>query len=227
MTSEARADVRDMYMAHTTFRREFRLAPGLVRGVPAGDVERAGVVADHLGLVEGMLMHHHQAEDKHIWPRLLERAGSDAAPIVTVMEQQHETLDVALETTRELLHTWAGTADPAHGTALAEALERLVPPLVEHLAVEEETAVPLIEEYITATEWQQTVADGAEGVDPEQMPLLLGMMMYEGDPDTVRDVIAGLPPEIGPVMAELAPAAWAGYAEQVYGTATPEQVGKP
>ncbi|MFC8076691.1 hypothetical protein ACFUN8_14280 [Streptomyces sp. NPDC057307] len=46
MKDERHADVRDMYMAHTMFRREIGLAPALVRGVESGNAERAGVVAD-------------------------------------------------------------------------------------------------------------------------------------------------------------------------------------
>ena len=42
------ADARDMFAAHTLFRREFGLMPGLVRAVAAGDTKRSALVADHV-----------------------------------------------------------------------------------------------------------------------------------------------------------------------------------
>ncbi|MGH3764149.1 MAG: hypothetical protein ACRDS0_09355 [Pseudonocardiaceae bacterium] len=50
-------DTRDMIAVHTAFRREFRLAPGLVRGTAVGDASRASIVGAHLG-----------AEEQHILP---------------------------------------------------------------------------------------------------------------------------------------------------------------
>ena len=53
--SEADAvDTRDMVVVHTAFRREFGLAPALVRGVATGDRRRAGVVAQHLDMLTAM-----------------------------------------------------------------------------------------------------------------------------------------------------------------------------
>jgi hypothetical protein len=168
MSIEPLADVRDMYMAHTMFRREIGLAPALIRDVADGDFERAAIVAEHLDIVETILDHHHRCEDGHLWERLIDRAGPD---------------------------------------------------------VEEERAIPLIEKHITAAEWGAMIADGGVGLSPEQMTLTFGLMTYEGDPDTVRDVIATMPPEIASAIGDLAGQAFARHALRVYGTATPERLG--
>jgi iron-sulfur cluster repair protein YtfE (RIC family) len=104
-----------MYMAHTMFRREIGLAPALIRGVAAGDVERAVIVADHLGIVDNSLHHHHTAEDRHLWPRLAERAGDEAEPVVQVMEAQHGAIDKLLDELRAGLA--AGVAPPTRRSA--------------------------------------------------------------------------------------------------------------
>ena len=65
----APTDTRVMGLIHTIYRREFRLAGEVVRGVAAGDTARAAVVADHLELVHDNLHHHHTAEDDLLWPR--------------------------------------------------------------------------------------------------------------------------------------------------------------
>jgi hypothetical protein len=43
---------------------------------------------------------------------------------------------------------------------LADTAAELHERLVEHLATEEERALPLIERHITAAEWGQMIADG-------------------------------------------------------------------
>jgi hemerythrin-like domain-containing protein len=225
MTNEPLADVRDMYMSHTMFRREIGLAPALIRDVADGNVERAATVADHLGLVDTVLHHHHVAEDTFVWPRLVERAGEEAEEIVQVMEQQHGSLDKLLDEVRAGLAQWPHTADAELGDVLADKIEQLHSQLVAHLAAEEDLAIPLIEKHITATEWAQMIGESAADVPPEQMPLVFGMVAYEGDPDTVRDIIAQMPPEVSGVIGELAAAAYAAQAQRVHGTATPARIG--
>ncbi|GAB3958514.1 hypothetical protein GCM10027614_76180 [Micromonospora vulcania] len=78
--NEPMADVRDMYMAHTMFRREFRLLPQLVRDVVPGDTQRAEVVANHADTVCHILHVHHEGEDMALWPRLVERGGKRPPP---------------------------------------------------------------------------------------------------------------------------------------------------
>jgi hypothetical protein len=225
MSNEPLADVRDMYMAHIMFRREIGLAPALIRGVADGDAERAAVVADHVRLVDTVLHHHHEAEDEHLWHRLIARAGAGAEPVVRTMTDQHGTIDELLGEVRAELTPWSEGADPVRGTALAETLTLLHERLVEHLAVEEEQALPLIEKHITAAEWGQMIAAGAADVAPERMPLIFGLMAYEADPGTVRDIIASMPPEVSSVIGDLAGQAFAAHAERVHGTATPERIG--
>lgn len=225
MTNKAMADVRDMYMAHTMFRREIGLAPVLIREVQGGDVERAAIVADHFQVVDNSLLHHHVAEDKHLWPRLAERAGAEADSVVRVMEEQHGAIDTLLDEVRAGLARWRGTADAAQGQAVAAAVTRLNEHLVEHLAVEEDLALPLVENHITVEEWGQMIADSAGDVAPEQIPLIFGMMAYEADPKTVRDIIAQMPPEISGVIGDLASESYAAHARRVYGTAAPARIG--
>ena len=228
MSDEPLADVRDMYMAHTMFRREFGLAPALIRGVADGDLERASVVAEHLRLVENGLHHHHTAEDKHLWPRLLERSGVGVEPvvhIVRVMQAQHDGVDRVLGQVRTGLAQWLAAADAVQRETLADSAEQLAGLLAEHLTTEEQLALPLIEKLITAAEWSAMIAGGAGDVAPEQIPLIFGMMAYEADPDVVRDIIAQMPPEVSGIIGDLAAEAFAEHAQLVYGTRTPERIG--
>ena len=90
--NEPLADARDMFAAHTIFRREFGLMPGLIRAVAAGDKQRSALVADHVAFVSSILNHHHSGEDTYVWPPLQERCPGDCAALVDVMEEQHHAI---------------------------------------------------------------------------------------------------------------------------------------
>ena len=216
------ADTRDMYTVHTMFRREYALLPGLVRAVAAKDEERAKVVAGHVRLVNLILHHHHMAEDENLWPALLRRAPREIDPVIHLLESQHEALDVLLDEVDARLDGWAGGADSADGEGLAAVLRRLVAALYEHMSLEEKLALPLVERYIFAAEWEAMIAAGAADIPPETGPLVVGMLMYEGGLDCV-------PPQMRDVLGEMAPRAYASYCEGVHGTPTPprsDEVGK-
>jgi DUF438 domain-containing protein len=215
------ADTRDMYMAHILLRREFGLAPGVVRTVSEGDVSRAAVVADHLELISGILHGHHAAEDALLWPRLLDRGSEEVAAVVHLMEGQHEAIDEANREIKKELGPWRGNARVVHRDVLADALERLNSVLVEHTALEEQHILPLAEKYITASEWQELGTQAMKEVPSKKMPLAFGMAMYEGDPEVIKEVLT-----LAPLMARLTmpfvgPRVYASYARRLYGTATP------
>jgi hemerythrin-like domain-containing protein len=221
VTNEPYADVREMYMAHTMFRREFGLLPELIDDVDAADAVRARIIAQHFELIQTVLAHHHHAEDEYLWPRILQRAGSEGGRVVAAMEAQHREIDKAIADLEAILPGWRETGERAQGAALADAARRLTPLLAEHLTAEEEQALPLVGRFVTAAEWGEMVAAGGAGIAPEQMPLLFGFMTYEGDPEVVQLAIDQMPPEIRAVLPVLAGNAFAQHATVVYGTATP------
>jgi hemerythrin-like domain-containing protein len=215
------AMTREMIMVHTAFRREFGLMPSLVQGVAEGDTERAGVVADHIGMIGSVLHHHHSGEDRVLWPLLLERCPEQLAPLIHTMEAHHERVADIGGQLAKTADAWRSEADAANRDAAVALLGELLPVLKEHLGTEEERVMPLIEQHITADEWDGMVAAGAATMPPEALTLGLGMMMYEGEPSAVQDALANIPAEVRGIVAEQAPAAYAAYAQRVYGTATP------
>lgn len=215
------AMTREMIMVHTAFRREFGLMPALVSSVAEGDVRRAGVVADHIGMIGAILHHHHSGEDRVLWPLLLERCPEQLAPLIHTMEAHHERVADLGGQLSKTVDAWRSEADATNRDVATGILGELLPVLREHLGTEEERVMPLIEENITADEWDGMVAEGAASMSPEALPLALGLMMYEGEPAAVQDALANIPAELRGVVAEQAPAAYAAYAQAVYGTASP------
>lgn len=214
-------DTRDMVVVHTAFRREFRLAPALVRGVAEGDVRRAGVVADHLDLMTTMLHHHHETEDRLLWPALLERVPAELAPTVTLMERQHERIHAANDSVTQRLPRWRAGASSDAGEQLARALEEVNAALAEHLTAEEEYLLPIAARHMTATEWQRMGEEGMAGIKGSQLPLAFGMLQYEGDPEVIAEMLSHAPALARLLMPLMAPRAFARYARRIHGTATP------
>ena len=83
----------------------------------------------------------------------------------------------------------------------------------EHMSLEEERILPLVERYVTAAEWAEMVQKGAARVRRDDIPLIMGMIMYEGGGELG-------PPEVR-ALRDAAPEAFASYARRVHGTATP------
>jgi hypothetical protein len=210
-----------MFAAHTMFRREFGLMPGLVRAVTPGDKQRATLVADHIALMSGVLSQHHVGEDRHIWPRLRERCPQEWGSLVDVMEDQRHTIYTCLLQVRRALPPWRDSASARARGALAGAIDRLITIITEHLALEEERVVPLIVKYITDAEYGVRAQEQAAHIPPGKLPAVLGMIMYDGDPAVSDMILAEMPVEVQPAIKDLAVQAYAAYATDLYGTAAP------
>ncbi len=220
-TAQTLLDTREMGVVHSFFRRELRLAGGLVRGVDAGDTRRAAVVADHLELVERTLHHHHTTEDELLWPLLLDRVPDELAPIVHLMESQHEQVDSLLGLIAERRGPWQQTADPQSGNELGALYDRLHTGLVEHLDAEESELLPLAARCVTKAEWDRLGETARrEGRRSEAM-LVLGMLQHDGDPEVVAMMLSSAPAPLRAVVPRLARRAFRKHALKVHGTATP------
>lgn len=214
-------DTRDMICIHVFLRREFRLAPDLVRAVGDGATDRAATVDDHLDFVTKVLHYHHTSEDDLLWPKLLERVPEELAPIVHLMEAQHARVDTLLQQIQQLRTQWRATARPADRDELARLLDELYVALVEHLEAEEERLLPIAARTVSEAEWKQLGEVGVKKIRPQQLPLALGMIQYEGDPEVVAEIIAGMPLLIRRLVPPLSRRAFRRHALAVHGTATP------
>ena len=216
-------DVRMMVVAHTSFRRELKLSVPAVRNVAEGDVRRAGEVADHVDLWLGLVHHHHSIEDELLWDRLLERVPDELAPLVGLMESQHEGVARLLGESPALTAAWRSTASAADRTRLAAHLAGLVDALVEHLEAEETRVLPLMARHLRQAEWDEFTERGMESIPKGMMLTGFGMMLYEGDPEALALEIAKLPAPLRPVLPLLARRSFRRYARRIHGTPLPDR----
>jgi hemerythrin-like domain-containing protein len=214
-------DTSAMVCVHVFLRREFRLAGGAVRGVAHGDIRRSAVVADHLGFLTTFLHHHHTSEDRLLWPKLLERVPVELAPIVHLMESQHEHVDQLLQDIEQVRQRWRSSADAADRDRLAQLCDSLYAGLSEHLDAEEQRLLPIAARTVTLAEWQELGEAGVQALRKSDLPLVLGMFQYEGNPEVVAQIVGEAPPFIRFLVPMLARRAFRKHALAVYGTATP------
>ncbi|OAT67865.1 hypothetical protein AWB85_12160 [Mycobacteroides immunogenum] len=210
-----------MLLVHNIFRREFALMPGLVRRAPDGDHTRAHVIADHITAMTNFLHAHHVLEDDNVWPLLLERCGESVASLVALMESQHHQLATLIPQIEAAASIWSNNPTPTSQQTLVDLLDRVTPALKEHLAAEESSVVPLMEQHITAAEWVGFLKSESRAIDAEHAPLILGMMMYEGDSESIEQVIAAIFSDIDPTIEGLAASTFAAHSQKIHGTATP------
>jgi hypothetical protein len=221
------ADVRDMYLAHTLFRREFGRLPGLILSVADGDIAGAGTVGSHAAMLSILLHLHHEGEDLLVWPKLAARGGAEADAIVPVMEKQHHVIEAALTRADELLPAWR--ASGRGGDTVADAFQQLLPPLTEHMALEEKEILPLAEKYITASEWKELAAHAMGAFPKKYLPLVFGLMMEQGDPAVIKDILKEAPLPVRLLMPAIAPPIATAHNKRLRraGTQGPGQVAHP
>lgn len=214
-------DTRDMVVVHTAMRREFGLAPGLVRGVSVADTARSGVVAGHLGWLLDLLHHHHSGEDELLWPLLLARAPEEVWPTIHLMEEQHHGISGSITQVRELLPLWSASASAEHRDQLAATLATVDALLTEHLGLEEREMLPLAAATLSQEEWDRLGEAGMASAPKKDLPLVLGMFMYDGDPEVIRGMLSHAPLLPRLLMPRVAPVVHRRYARRIHGTVSP------
>lgn len=213
-TGNPYANTQAMYAVHSMFRREFALMPGLIGAVPPVDARRVRAVADHISLMCDMLHHHHAAEDAVLWPRLLARVPKELDTVVHLAEGHHQAIDDLLAEVGKRAEAWREDPTADSGSSLALALRRLAVKAFEHMGLEERLVLPLVERHIFASEWAEMEEHAVGAPTPEELVLLVGMVMYEAGRDWI-------PEDLPEQVIDPAPQVYAAHAEFLYGTKTP------
>lgn len=208
-----RADSRDMVAVHDMYRREFDRLRELVAAMPVAGVPdasgRARRVTGHGAFLIDLLHAHHGSEDALVWPRLTERDPAGTGALTAVMTAQHQEVDRRLRDVEASLTGFAALPDEDRRKAVLDALDALIPPLREHLELEEAAALALIDRHLTAGEWAEVGGMGLMAVPPEQVPLMFGMLLDGVTPEMYAVFAAAVPAEVLDAMAHAGPPAWA------------------
>jgi hemerythrin-like domain-containing protein len=181
-----------MIVVHRVFRRESRLLGELVAKVAPGDTARAKILADHFRDYAMGLHHHHTNEDELLWPKLLARVDLEA-DLVLRMEAQHERVSGTLDRIHALVPEWERAAEPGLRDRIVAELADHRAALVEHLEDEETYVLALIEQHLTAAEYNAAGERFAAQTPKDKLLLFLGALLEEATPEEAAHMLSGLP----------------------------------
>lgn len=220
-TTTRRIDTRDMVVVHTALLREVRLGPDAVeRAAASGSARHRTRTARHLTLIVDLLEHHHAGEDELLLPLLQARVPEPAVRAIDTGEEQHARIEGLIASARADLVRWTEGA-PEVAPALVETLRALHAALEPHLRAEERDVLPLVETYLEPAEWQALGDAGFRSTPTSALVLVLGMFLYEGDPDVVRAMLAHAPAVPRLLLPLIAPGVHARRCRAVHGTPRP------
>jgi len=151
------ADMTMMYVLHHAFRRDLRDFRAATARLAAGDTAAWGRLRERWLLFTTELHTHHTKEDEILWPLLAgyARAAADLDSLRTLeeMEAEHTRLDPLLTSCDAGFAALARGADAAVHGDLRDDLAELETTLDAHLGHEESAAVPILQRYVPAPEW--------------------------------------------------------------------------
>lgn len=183
----------DMKMIHGVFRREFKLAPPMVRAVEAGDTAKAGRVTAHVLEIVDMLHHHHHGEEELVFDKLEVRAPACAIH-VGIMRQQHQQVSALLDQVAGLATPWDADASAEHREALAVLLDEISSTLDAHLGQEEDEILPVAETSMTAAEWNAVGEAGMASLSKSRLLVQLGYILEDQTPEERKQFMTRVPP---------------------------------
>ncbi|MFF4803037.1 hemerythrin domain-containing protein [Streptomyces sp. NPDC001351] len=136
-------DFTAMYASHDAFRRDLER---LAQAVAEGRAHTPGVRAGWENFT--LQLHiHHTAEDSDLWPRVRERVAGRPRELALLddMEAEHSRIDPLLDA--------VATALDDQAPELPDLVRALTATLDDHLKHEEDSALPLMQDVLTAVDW--------------------------------------------------------------------------
>lgn len=179
-------DFAVMYATHDAFRRDLgRLGAAAEAGLADSPGVRAGWAN-----FNRQLHVHHSVEDAALWPRVLDALAGrphDRA-LMAEMQAEHAALDPALAVVEKGMRRQS--AD------LPESIHKLTEILSQHMAHEESSALPLIQEVLTVKDWDAFRGAMARKQGPSGAAVYIPWVLDDTTLEQRRRFLAAMP---GPV----------------------------
>jgi hemerythrin-like domain-containing protein len=137
---------------HAAVRRDLdRLATALER-MPDGDRDRAQALERAYTNLHVQLVHHHEGEDRHVFP-MLSTFGVDA-PLIAAMESEHQAMSDALAETASAMGALSRSGSAADAATARESVLRTRSVVNGHLGHEEDELEPQLRRHLDSPEWK-------------------------------------------------------------------------
>jgi hemerythrin-like domain-containing protein len=152
------------------------------------------------------LRHHHETEDRLLWP-MIAAAAPHVAERFAVLSEEHDELDAALDALEAV--PVVQDADRLRLERAAEAVRSLVHRHLEH---EEPLLLPALREHVSPQQWAAFSNEVIATSPPEAAYLIVGFLDQVGTQEEVALVLSALPEpaqQFVPAMRDQAHAALA------------------
>ena len=150
---EGPCDMSMMFLMHHAFRRDLSAFAAAVPRTPLDDHVAWTALAARWELFSSTLHNHHEGEDEHIWPALMDRASADERAVLEAMEAEHAIIDPTLTACRDGLTQMSNHPTGEGRSALTLHLAAAGEHLALHLTHEETDAIAFMQRVLTAEDW--------------------------------------------------------------------------
>ncbi len=188
----ATPETHDRVIVNRALLREFRLLPGLIRGVEPGDKPRAEMVGEHCADFTTSLRDQLAADEELLWPKLAERSPQHG-DFVASMRTRGETLNASVREIGSLLPPFVVHVESDVRDRLGTVVEQVSADLTSYLTDHERHALPLVEQHLTGEEWSKVGQDSVRGVERDKMMIYLGALLEDASEDEQATYLGRLP----------------------------------
>ncbi len=137
---------------HAAVRRDLGRLEAALGRAGDGDVVRASRLEVAYANLHRELQHHHQSEDRLIYPFVAK--VESASELLGAMNAEHHAMADALAVTRSAMAAYASTASTADAQSARDSVARTRVVVDQHLTHEENDFEPLAWPYLETSEWK-------------------------------------------------------------------------
>ena len=137
---------------HGAVRRDLGRLEAALGAAADGDVARAGRLDVAYANLHRELQHHHQTEDRLIYPFVAKVESADE--LLRVMDAEHHAMADALAETRSAMAAYASSGSAADAQSARESVVRTQAVVDQHLSHEENDFEPLVVPYLETSDWK-------------------------------------------------------------------------
>jgi iron-sulfur cluster repair protein YtfE (RIC family) len=193
-----------VYLIHEAFRRDLGRLSASVRASGV-DAPRANRLRAHWEFVSEQLHHHHQVEDESLWPLVRPKLKGRTAQLAVLdeMEAEHLALQPRCQAVEDAFAAYSRERSTPLGIELGDHLDALGSELGAHLTTEETDCFPVIDEALTAEEFESFGKATAKAVGMRGSARFFPWIFDGADP-TERTAVLAMPPPPVRVLCKLA-----------------------
>jgi len=160
---EGPVDMQMMYVLHHAFRRDLDRFVVAARKTPAADRATWHLLAARWQVFSEQLHHHHEGEDRAIWPWMREHGTTEDVVTLDAMEAEHADIDPLLTACAAGFDRLDAHEDEDARAALAVRLVATRDHLARHLAHEENDAIAILQRVMSPEEWRRIDEEELKG----------------------------------------------------------------